>query len=331
MGPDDSADDTWVIDAHCHAASLDFTPQSFIDGAVDNLVVMIEACGLRPNRAQLVQRVVAQMQDEFCDELVAEMDAARIEKSVLLIPDFTVALPDSRMSLDEMFLRHHAIARRHPGRFEIFGGVDPRRGKSGVDMFERAVVELGFAGLKIYPPCGYSPSDPSLFPFYEVCQHHRIPVLMHIGPTSSVLDFELARPGLVDVAARTFKDVDFILAHAAISHTEDCLQLCRFRPNVYLDISGYQQDGAGGEGLASVTRMIHAGISHKVLFGTDWPVFRDKGSQRTFRAYLEDAGGPFDSAGEQQRNLIMRGNITRLLAKRRSTSGGAQAHPTRVS
>src|SRR5690606_8924801 len=98
----------------------------------------------------------------------------------------------------------------------------------------------GFCGLKLYPPCGYTANDPALFPFYEICAARGLPVLVHLGPTSSALRFDLAKPEFVEAAAFQFPGVGFILAHAATAYPAECAEICAFRPNVFLDVSGFQ-------------------------------------------------------------------------------------------
>jgi uncharacterized protein len=109
-------------------------------------------------------------------------------------------------------LEHRAILQRHAGRFAAFAGVDPRWGADGVTLFERAVTDWGFSGFKIYPPCGYTASDPALFPFYEICAARRQPVMVHTGPTSPALSFHESRPFGCDIAAKQFPGATFILA-----------------------------------------------------------------------------------------------------------------------
>src|SRR5690606_26723281 len=96
------------------------------------------------------------------------------------------------------------ICERHPGRFYVFAGVDPRWGLDGIRLFERGVGEYGFHGLKLYPPCGYSPSDPRLYSLYEICASRGLPVLTHVGGTSPALAFDTSDPILLDQAARSF-------------------------------------------------------------------------------------------------------------------------------
>lgn len=298
-----------IIDAHCHIASMEHTPRSFVDGAVDNLETALFARGLPVSRAALSRTYEERMQDGDCDELVAEMNAAGIARTVLLAPDFTHALGDCALTIAETFARHAEVRRRHPGRLEVFAGVDPRWGKDGVDLFERYVAQEGFAGLKLYPPCGYSPSDPALYPFYEICAARGLPVLIHIGPTSPCLSFEHASPMHADTAFRAFPQVRFILAHAATAHVDECLAMATFRPNVHVDISGFQESR---HPAAAVARVAGAGIAHKVLFGTDWPVFRMQGPQSLF---VEKALQALNELTPGDRALILSGNASRLLPK----------------
>jgi predicted TIM-barrel fold metal-dependent hydrolase len=174
-------------------------------------------------------------------------------------------------------------------------------------------VQYGFRGFKVYPPCGFSPSSSALFPFYEICERYGVPVLLHIGPTSPALSFDTCHPFLIDEAARRFPTVPFILAHGAVSFVEECTMLCRFRPNVYLDVSGYQLTLEGDGNCSAVRRLVSQDIAHKVLFGTDWPVFRLQGTQGSFVERLTGAAGALSDLTESVRALVLHGNVRRLL------------------
>lgn len=302
-----------IIDAHCHIASEEFIPRSFIDGAIQNMVSALSAQGIPASAGKLAKLYSTKMRDSLCDALVAEMAESGISKSVLLAPDFTYALKDCALNIEESFVRHREVLARHPGKFEVFGGVDPRWGDDGVALFERSLKEFGFRGLKVYPPCGFSPSCSGLFPFYELCAQHNAPVVVHIGPTSPALSFDTSNPFLLDEAARNFPSVNFIMAHGAVSFIEESAMMCAFRPNIYLDISGYQSAvRAGGLGSA-VKKAVSRGINHKILFGTDWPVFRMQGDQQTFVEAVISEDGPLSDLSESEKALILHGNVERLL------------------
>ena len=301
-----------IIDSHCHIASLEHIPKSFVAGAVANMKSVLVAQGVKVNSSQLADMYYQKMQDPLCDALVAEMAEASISKSILLIADFTYAMKDCSLTIEESFQKHREVLARHPGKFEVFGGVDPRWGADGVALFERSLLEYGFRGFKIYPPCGYSPSDPALFPYYELCAKHHAPVVIHIGPTSPTLSFGQASPFLVDEAAMRFPTVNFILAHGSVNFTEECAMMCRFRPNIFLDISAFQT--ILNNDAVALKRTVSQGINHKVLFATDWPVFRLQGNQRRFVEIVGKQPGPLSDLHPRERSWIFHKNIERLLA-----------------
>jgi predicted TIM-barrel fold metal-dependent hydrolase len=309
-----------IIDSHCHVASAEHIPRSFIMGVVENLALGLQVQGVHVPANRLLDMYLQKLQDPLCDALVAEMDEAGISKSILLIPDFTFALKDCALTIEESFLKHREVLARHPNRFEVFGGVDPRWGDDGVRIFERSLVEFGFRGFKVYPPCGFSPSAPELFPFYDLCAQHRLPVLLHIGPTSPTLAFDTCNPFLIDEAARRFPNVDFILAHGSVNFVDECIMLCRFRPNVYLDVSGYQPTLGWDSNCTAVRHVVSQGINHKVLFGTDWPVFRLQGTQRSFVEQLTGASGALCDLSDSAKALVLYKNTQRLLEKSQAPS-----------
>jgi predicted TIM-barrel fold metal-dependent hydrolase len=268
-----------IIDSHAHVALEQVLPVRFFDGWVDNLERLLPPGAPPAQRTALAALFRRLNQDPGCDKLVAEMDRAGISKTVLLIVDFGFAYPAEMERLDELYALHRAIMERHPGRFIVFAGVDPRRGKEGRDLLVRAVRDWGFRGFKIYPPCGYSPDARDLYPFYEVCAKYKIPVLSHVGPSSPTLSFKHTRPDNIEDAAFHFPDVNFILGHAGVVWREEAAMLAAYRPNVYLDLSGFQPEWRRGGLDRILTEHKSTGVLRKLLFGTDWPIHRIHGSQ----------------------------------------------------
>lgn len=300
-----------IIDTHCHIASLDFIPPSFVDGLAENARLALASQGIRANVDKVTQMFLTKFQDQMCDELVAEMDHAGVDKSVLLAADFTYAVKDCRMSIAEVLAHHRLVMERHPGRFFVFAGVDPRWGKDGTDLFQRSIREYGFHGFKVYPPCGFGSSDRALYPYYEMCAKWRLPVLIHVGGTCPDLAFDTASAVMLDQAARDFPGVNFILAHGSVSYVEECAMMAAFRPNVYIDVSGFQTAD-----LALLGQVFRRSYNHKVLFGTDWPFFRLQGSQKECLDKLRANNGPMDLLRVHEENAFMGGTIDNLLRMR---------------
>lgn len=301
-----------VYDAHCHVASTDFIPQRFVEGVVGNVHRRLQSQGAEIPVSRLLDGYVAQHQDHDADRLVAEMDEAGVDRAVLLVPDLTLRMK-CPLSLEEMAERHHRIRLRHPGRFWVFVGVDPRRGPKGAELLDRMVDDYGFEGIKLYPPCGYSPSDEGLYPYYEVCAARSMPVFLHTGPTASSLDFNPAHPLRIDQAARDFPTVQFILGHGGVTHVDVSAYLAAYRRNVYLDIGGFAGTSALGGWPQALNRLFRLGINHKIVFGTDWPLNRMSGGLPRLVRQVVDGGEVFAGVRPAEQALILRENLLRIL------------------
>jgi len=59
-----------------------------------------------------------------------------------------------------------------------FLGIDPRR--NNIDtLIQQVGKNKTFAGIKLYPPNGFSPSDPRLDNMYNYCSQNNIPIIVH--------------------------------------------------------------------------------------------------------------------------------------------------------
>lgn len=266
-----------LIDGHCHLASLKATPREFFSGIASNMASAARARGNAIPKDAFVKILESQQDDDDGDQLVQAHRDANIDSSCLLAPDFSFAFGKTP-TYEAVIAEHIAVCKRHEGHFRLFAGIDPRWGKSAYLYFE-SVVKLGIvSGLKLYPPCGFSMSDPICFPLYEICGAYNIPVLYHSGPTSPTLSFRYCDAFDIDDASMQFKNVNFIAAHGAINLWQDHILLAKYRPNIYLDISGFLGFSTGPCWKEHLSHVFSCGVNHKIIFGTDWPVFRSKGN-----------------------------------------------------
>jgi len=302
------------LDAQVQLGSELAIPRAFIEYQADNACHRMAAHGHAVRRDRIRERVFALYQDDDADRLVAEMDEAGIALAFMVAPDFS-HVADCALSPPELAELHHRVSRRHPGRFRVFWGVDPRAGQDGLDLFERCVSEYGFAGLKLYPLCGYSPSDRRLYPYFEICARYRLPVISHTGPGWGPLDFTFGRPLLIDEAARDFPSVDFVLGHGGVTHVDEASYLCAHRPNVHMDISQFHSVLSADGWQRHLNRLFRQGLEHKILFGTCWPSYRMSDSLGGLVKEFAEGTAVFDGVRRTSRELIMSGNGLRLLAK----------------
>ena len=289
-----------IIDTHAHVADFTLFPATFLDGMKEVLrqrAADEHGVALPPDLLERLAR--RRLSDPDCQKLIGQMDAAGIAKTVLLIADFGFGEDESELGLNRLYEQYYNVLRSNPHRFIVFGGTDPRRGPWALKLFEHGVTALGFRGLKLYPPCGYEIDDPSLVPYYEICQAHNIPVLAHTGPSLRSMHGDQRYPLSILNAAERFAGVKFILGHAAFQNFDTNLSIAMKRRNVYLETSGFQRLLDSPDKVKHHLGRLFAAIPDQVVFGTDWPVFNIRGTQRDWVAYFETLGVLTDSHRER--------------------------------
>jgi len=122
---------------------------------------------------------------------------------------------------------------------------------------------------------------------------------------------------LVDDAAREYPELNFILAHGGVSWVNDAVDLCLYRPNVYLDVSGYITKGVNNW-KHHLKNLFSKGINHKIIFGTDWPLASMSGTYKRQIDEFVSESGPLSEIGKQDSNNIMWNNISYLINHNRT-------------
>lgn len=299
-----------LIDGHCHVASDRFIPEAFVKDVAFNLANKLSALGSLTQGEFVMSMVKKQHQDHNADELISEMDKAGIEATVLLAPDFEY-FDATSMPVMALAKAHQRIKQRHPKRFKVLIGVDPRRGEPGIIDFESAVRDYQLDGLKLYPPCGYYPDDRSLYGYYEICAKYDLPVLSHTGPTAGSMSFRHSQPVRIVKAAAEFSNVNFILAHGGVVNVEESIQLCKQYRNIYMDIGGFTGFVGSKGWVEHLNWLFSQGCNHKIIFGTDWPIFKMSGGlEHVVNEFIDKV---LINLKDKERDLITYGNISRIL------------------
>ncbi len=216
--------------------------------------------------------------EETTQGIVEEMDAAGVDRSVLLVADFADRRGTPPFSIGEENRLIVEARKRYPDRVVSFYGIDPRR-PGAADSFERAIREWGVQGIKIHPSVGFFPHDRVCYPLYELCVLHDLPVLFHVGPVHHPrLYSRFCHPLEFDQVAADFPNLTMIMGHAGHDWWADCVVLARGHPNMVLDLSGWQlrlQDGPE-EALSAIDRMRNVVGIDRLLWGNDFPGPRER-------------------------------------------------------
>lgn len=141
------------------------------------------------------------------------------------------------------------------------------------DQLEHAVTQLGLRGLKIGPIYqGYDPLSQGALAMFAKAEALGLPVMWHHGTTFvRKAPLMYAQPWQVDEVAIRFPDLKIIVAHMGHPGVGETVSVVRKQPNVYTDISGlYPRPWQFYNALMTA---VEYGAAHKLLFGTDFPLF----------------------------------------------------------
>ena len=236
---------------------------------------------------------------------------------------------DAPVPIEEINKASCDLAKANPGRVFSFCGVDPRR-PNAVKIFEKAVTEWGAKGLKLYPPCGFHPADPKCYRIYQKALDLNVPITIHLASTSWMRG-RMCRPAHIEDVAIDFPDLNFIMAHSGMQTRsdnamwEEALSVAWTRPNVYMDISSWNEHGIGlTQDIPELIRKLRIECdmlgAHHVLFGTDLPGFWMPYDRVETIRYVEilqnlveiakDHGAVFS---QEEVELIAHGNAERII------------------
>jgi hypothetical protein len=158
-----------------------------------------------------------------------------------------------------------------------FASVNPVRGKEAVAEAERLIAAGGIRGFKLHPPLQeFHPNDKAVYPFYEVINSAKLPVIFHTGhsgigtgmPGGGGVRLKHGNPMDIDDVAVDFPDMPIIMAHPSFPWQDEAISICLHKPQVYIDLSGWSPK------YFSPTLVQYANtlLKHKVLFGSDYPL-----------------------------------------------------------
>ena len=205
------------------------------------------------------------------EDLISEMDDSGVDKSVIFLADYSLRLGDGIFSVHGENRIHVELMRRYPDRLIAYFGIDPRH-PGAADAFETAVVEWGVRGLKLHPSVGYFPHDRVVYPLYETCVSHGLPVTFHCGPMPSPLYGRYTQPMQFDDVAADFPDLTIVLAHAGQELWPEALSVARTKPNIYLELSMWQaRFKDASDFLFALDRMRSTIGIERILWGSDFP------------------------------------------------------------
>lgn len=147
-----------------------------------------------------------------------------------------------------------------------------------MEELKYAIEFLNLKGVKMGPMyAGFDPRDRLCEPVLRYCQEHGLPILFHTGTTfNHNAPLRFSRPWLFDEVAIKYPDLHMVLAHCGHPFIEECLVVIRKHPHVYADISALFYRPWQFYNMLIAAQEYK--VTHKLLFGTDYPFAKAKES-----------------------------------------------------
>ncbi len=170
-----------------------------------------------------------------------------------------------------------AFAAENSDIIMAFASVDPMRGADAVKEARRLIATGGFRGFKLHPPLQqFFPNDKAAYPFYEVLNEAKMPVIFHTGhsgigtgmPGGGGVHLKYGNPMDIDDVAVDFPDMPIILAHPSFPWQDEAISVCLHKPQVYIDLSGWSPKYFP----PNLIQYANTLLKRKVLFGSDYPL-----------------------------------------------------------
>lgn len=218
-------------------------------------------------------------------ELIEEMDAAGVERAVILGQDTHATQNPSFKNYTMKNDGLAEVAAKSRGRLVPFAGVDPNAGGSSVRELTRALIKLGFRGLKVHSSANsvYPNDSKRMYPLYEVCEEKGAPVLLHTGTTGlGDCEIKYSKPEYLDEVCERFPDLKVVMAHFGWPWSDVALAIALRHPNVFIDVSGWKPKHIP----QNVLPYLNGPLQDRFIFGSDYPMLRQKEWMDDFNANL---------------------------------------------
>ena len=189
------------------------------------------------------------------DLMLRAMDRAGIDRAC--VSDVSCVDATTSNDMNARFIE------QRPDRFLGFAYVSPTMPDTVCKELTRAIDELGFAGIKLYPrSTPWDFGQPPWHPIYQFAQDRRLPILIHTDASPN------CQPRFLSEIAPLYPCVVFVAGHSGNTPEmrSQAILAAQAHPNVYLETcSTFRSPGV-------IEQLVSEVGAERVLFGTDMPL-----------------------------------------------------------
>lgn len=174
--------------------------------------------------------------------------------------------------IDEVY----PLLQKYPDRFFGWCGINPLGGMETLRYIERAVKQLAFIGVHVYPHWfGVPINDRLYYPIYAKCCELGVPITLQVGRQSPRSGGKLcARPSLLEDVAFDFPELKLIGLHIGVPYDHEMTSCARSHENVFVIADAHPPRSWSSHFVDYIAERDWGNNdgSQKVMWGTDYPV-----------------------------------------------------------
>ena len=276
-----------IVDVHYHLVVEDWLPDIWWNEISKVYARVLKAMGMEMTVSDIKKNILGTFWDPDGEKLIAEMDEAGIDKTVILPLDYGFAMGEPKTSISEQNRAYAELQNKHPDRIIAFAGVDPRR-PGATDLLEAAIKVWGLRGVKLHPGTGFYPDQRESYKFLAKVSEFGIPVLIHSGVWIGKSKY--CDPIYCDNILIDFPNLTIIAAHLGRGWQNVLFEMGAHKPNLATDFSGWQISAQRSYRAfcENLRNALDSFGRNRVFFGTDGPFYRPAMSNKDFVQLIKE-------------------------------------------
>ena len=211
------------------------------------------------------------------EEMLREMDEAGVTMGI--IPGRQANPFMGNVPNDDII----EIVKEYPKRFVGVASIDPTSPAKAIDEIKRVVIDGPLTAVGMEPgvlPAPLYADDRRIYPVYEFCQRHGIPVLV-MGGGGNGPDLSHSAPMILDRVCGDFPELTVINTHGGYPWVTQICFVAFKRPNLYLCPDMYMFNVPG---VSEYVQAANTFLQDRMLFGTAYPFIGFKDGVEGFKA-----------------------------------------------
>lgn len=307
-----------IVDFHYHVLAEEWYPEGWWMAIAGTYVHGLRAMGIELSLEAVRENMIPPLWDPHGETLIAEMEEAGIDRTVIMPMDFGLLLGEPETPVEEQNRAFSQLQRRYPDRIIALASVDPRR-PNALELVKRAIEGWGLRGLNLYPASGFYPNGRETYRLLERASRLGVPVVVHTGQMAPApLRIKYGDPVYLDDILVDFPNLTVIAAHMGFGWHEQLFYMGALKFNLATDISAWQDVARSNyHKFCEVLRQALDRLgADRVLFGTDGPFPRLLVSSKDYLEIIRELPRKAPEGigfTEEEVAAILGGNAARIL------------------